>query len=139
MDGRHTDDLFLLHCERESLQTWILCFEDSRIEAVVVLSDAMLFGWYAVEFHDAPTYEVNDHSILLSRRYLSRFHLSLMVLVLNPLENGDIDVEECVEDLTGSLRVNRKSFTRTSARPFWEQRKIWRLGFLASHPRSSFK
>jgi len=39
---RLTNDLFLLHCERKSLQTRILGFEDGCVEAVVVLSDAML-------------------------------------------------------------------------------------------------
>jgi hypothetical protein len=39
---RLTNDLFLLHCERKSLQTRIFGFEDGCVEAVVVLSDAML-------------------------------------------------------------------------------------------------
>jgi hypothetical protein len=76
-----TDDLFLLDCEWQSLQTWVFGFEDGCVEAVVVLSDAMLAGSYAVEFDEALTYEVDDHSILLSRRDFTRFHLFRMTVL----------------------------------------------------------
>jgi hypothetical protein len=76
-----TDDLFLLDCEWQSLQAWVFGFEDGGVEAVVVLSDAMLAGSYAVEFDEALTYEVDDHSILLSRRDFTRFHLFRMTVL----------------------------------------------------------
>jgi hypothetical protein len=41
MDG-YTDDLFLLYCERKSLEAQILGFEDGCVEAVVVLSEVVL-------------------------------------------------------------------------------------------------
>jgi hypothetical protein len=41
MDG-YTDDLFLLYCERKSLEARIFGFEDGCVEAVVVLSEVVL-------------------------------------------------------------------------------------------------
>jgi hypothetical protein len=85
LPNRHTDDLFLLYRKRESLQTRIFGFENCRIEAVIVLRDALLAGLDALKSHKALTYKVNDHSVFLSRRNFSRFHLFLMAVVLAPL------------------------------------------------------
>ena len=71
--------LLLLDGEGESLQAWIFGFEDSRVEAVVVLSgDVSLVGCVAVE-GNARTYEMHNHAIFFASRDLSLFHLSLIV------------------------------------------------------------
>lgn len=41
----HTYDLFLLYCEWKSFQTWVLCFEDGCVEAIVVLDDKHVIRW----------------------------------------------------------------------------------------------
>jgi hypothetical protein len=41
----------------------------------------MSAGSYAVEFDEALAYEVDDHSILLSRRDFTRFHLFRMTVL----------------------------------------------------------
>lgn len=68
LPNSHTDDLFLLHRERKGLQTRVFHFEHGCIEAVIVLSKAMSAGTCAFRFHEAPTYEVNDHSIFFALR-----------------------------------------------------------------------
>jgi hypothetical protein len=76
-----TYDLFLLHRKGKSLQTRIFSFEDGCIKAIVVLNDAALAQSSSPESHQTSTYKVNDHSILLSRRDFSRFHLFRMSIV----------------------------------------------------------
>jgi hypothetical protein len=73
-------DLLLLDGEGKSLQTWILGFEDSRIEAVVILrGDISSAGRIAVK-QNARTYEMHNHTIFFARWSLSLFHISLVAL-----------------------------------------------------------
>jgi len=74
------DDLFLLYRKWKSFQTRILGFKDGRVEAVVILRGVEIsVGWNDIKRH-AHTYEMHNHPIVFTWRYLPAFHLSLIVL-----------------------------------------------------------
>ena len=73
------DDLLLLDGEGESLETWVLGFKDSRIEAVVVLrGDRPLVERITGE-RNTRTYKMHNHAIFFASWDLSIFHLFLIV------------------------------------------------------------